>query len=352
MRLALVLDPRFPGGTSSAVAQEIAELSDSYDLRVIGLETRHFKGRHVNPRLEAAMTRAGLHIEWAPAKVSADVIAIHNPAAFKFDTALTTRFVARQLYVVAHENFLRPNGEPGFDVARSLRLIARNTLAQQQLIAPVSAYNRETIERWRAMAPEAAAPWHVAAENWFNICEFQTVAPTHSPRDRRGRVSRVGFEKFPARAVMERHFPPHAEYCAILGADNILDVPEAPPAHWQLYRFGEREVAGFLEEIDFFVYFPNPCLRESFGRVIVEAIAAGKLVITDTGTAQTFGPAVIASDGHDLDEIIARYTADPASYVRFVEQAQIWMQRFSGRAFRASLHKQIEATERMPSALL
>ena len=352
MRLVLVLDPRFPGGTSSAVAQEIAELSQVYDLRVIGLETRHFKGRTVNPRLQAAMEQAGLQIEWTPVKVSADVIVIHNPAAFKFDTTLETRFVAQQLYVVAHENFLRPNGAPGFDVTRALGLISQNTLAEHLLIAPVSAYNRSTVERWLATAPEAAAQWGVAAENWFNICEFQTIAPTRSPRDRRGRVSRVGFEKFPSRAVMEQHFPEHAEHCAILGADNILDFPDPPPAHWQLYRFGAREVAEFLTEIDFFVYFPNPCLRESFGRVIVEAIAAGKLVITDTGTAQTFGPAVIASEGDDVDEIIARYIADPASYARFVEQAQIWMQRFSGGAFRATLQKQLEATERMPSALL
>ena len=64
-------------------------------------------------------------------------------------------------------------------------------------------------------------------------------------------------------------------------------------------------MADFLSGIDFFVYFTNPNWRESFGRVIAEAIAAGKLVITDPGTAATFGDAVVASDGADVDGIIA-----------------------------------------------
>lgn len=352
MDIALVLDPRFPGGTSSAVAQEIAVLAPKFRVSVFGLETRHFKGQQCNPRLELALQEAGVPLVWNPAKVAADVVVLHNPAALKFDTTLSTRFVAEQLYVVAHENFLRPNGAPGFDVARTLGLINRNTLARHQLIAPVSEYNRSTVAGWLATNPEAAQRWQVAAENWFNICEFSTIAPTQTPRDRRGRLSRVGFEKFPSRAVMERHFPPHAEYCAILGADTFIDLPEPPPAHWHLFRFGTRDVAEFLAEIDFFIYFPNPCLRESFGRVIVEAIAAGKLVITDPATAQTFSSAVVASDGSDIDEIIASYIAAPERYGRFVRKAQRWLRRFSGAAFVTTVTKQFDAAERMQSALL
>ena len=89
----------------------------------------------------------------------------------------------------------------------------------------------------------------------------------------------------PSRETMLRHFPARAERCVLLGADGFLDDPEWVPRHWTALRFGEMDVASFLGEIDFFVYFTNPMWRESFGRVIVEAIAAGKLVITDPGTA-------------------------------------------------------------------
>ena len=58
-------------------------------------------------------------------------------------------------------------------------------------------------------------------------------------------------------------------------------------------RFGAMPVPDFLASIDFFVYFTHPLLREGFGRAIAEAIAAGKLVITDEETAEPFGPGVV-----------------------------------------------------------
>ena len=80
----------------------------------------------------------------------------------------------------------------------------------------------------------------------------------------------------------------------ILGADTLLLETEDLPSHWQLLPFGAIKVADFLASIDFFVYFTHPLWRESFGRAIAEAIAAGKLVITDPATAEAFGPGVIA----------------------------------------------------------
>ena len=78
-----------------------------------------------------------------------------------------------------------------------------------------------------------------------------------------------------------------------------------------MLRFGEANVADFLAGIDFFVYFTHPNWRESFGRAIAEAISAGKLVITDPGTAAMFGDAVVASDGGDVDEIVQGFVAEP-----------------------------------------
>lgn len=82
------------------------------------------------------------------------------------------------------------------------------------------------------------------------------------------------------------------------------------------------------------MYFTNPLWRESFGRAVAEAIAAGKLVITDPATAASFGSAVIASDGSDIDAIIAAHIAAPARYVAFVRAAQASLNRFAPQAFR------------------
>ena len=348
-RVALVLDPRFPGGTATAVAAEIRALSTLVDLEVVGIETAMFPGGKVNDALQAALEEASLELRWAPPVVRADTIVFHNPSCLKFDSALPVRFSCATALLVTHENFLRPGGGEGFDVAHCLSLIESRHVCGSRWLAPVSPGNRRGVEAW---LEETQAGWELLPFDWFNICDMPFTPPTPTPRDRRGRHSRPGLEKFPPMATMIRHFPPHAERVVILGADGFLLEPDEVPAHWDLRRFGETEVTRFLEEIDFFVYFTHPLWRESFGRVIAEAIAAGKVVITDPATAEPFGPAVVASSGSDVDEVIAGFVAEPPRFGAFVRAAQDWLTRFRPDAFRATVRLGLERIGDRSDALL
>jgi len=332
-KVALVVDPRFPGGTSSAVAREILALSPVVDLSVVFLETSMFRGgRTVNARLSEALAHCGIQATWNPPVISAETVVVHNPSCLKFDTAFAPRLNCRRLITVAHENFLRPDGGLSYDVEKTLGLLAARSPANERIIAPISPVNRRSVTEW--LLPNPQAGWSVAPVDWSNICDFDIVAPNSTPRDRRGRVSRAGFEKFPDLQTMQAHFPPHAGHCAILGADSFLLPGSSPPAHWKLLPFGSADVSEFLSTIDFFIYFTHPNVRESFGRVIAEAIAAGKLVITDPGTAENFQSSVVASDGSDVNDIIADFIAAPGRYVRFVENAQRTLSAYSAEAFR------------------
>jgi hypothetical protein len=338
--LALVLDPRFSGGTSAAVAREILALAPLFDLRLVFIESRMFRGgRFVNPQIIAALEETGVPAIWDPDLIRAETVVLHNPSFLKFDDKFHPRLNCARAVVVTHENFLLPGGGEGFDVGKTLRMIAARLPLCPRVLAPVSRYNRRMIETWFDGPGTAAGAdgWDIAPVDWFNICDFDLIPPVDRPRDRRGRVSRAGFEKFPDLATMRRHFPPQADYCAILGADNFLLPGTSAPAHWSLVPFGAADVASFLSEIDFFVYFTHPNWRESFGRVLAEAIAAGKVVITDPGTAEIFGTAVVASDGSDIDRIIAGFITDPARYCSFVHAAQTRLRGFSSQAFRTAI---------------
>jgi hypothetical protein len=338
-RLTLVLDPRFPGGTAASVAAEIAALAGHVDLRVVGLETAMLTGRAINPRLGAVLESHGLAIDWQPPVIRGDSVVVHNPACLKFETVLAPRISCDRLYVVTHENFLRPNGAEAFDVGHCLDLLARRSVAGRRILAPVSPGNRRGVAQWLAAAGDPA--WALAAEDWSNICDFEMRPPRPAPRDRRGRHSRPGPEKFPPLATMTAHFPAGAERCAIMGADAFLRHRESLPAHWEALPFGALAVEDFLEGIDFFVYFTNPLWRESFGRVIAEAIAAGKVVITDPATAETFGAGVVASDGRDVDQVIADLVAAPDRYGRLVREGQDALARFAPAAARARILREI-----------
>lgn len=331
-RLAIVLDPRFPGGTAASVAEELRAMRGHVELHVAALDTTMFEGQPVNPRFLAALDEAGIKLDWNPRVIRGDTIVFHNPSCLRFGIKRMPRMSCNTAYVITHENFLRPSGSEGFDVAGCIGLIERALVAGRMLLAPVSKVNRRGVETW--LAQREPGPWTIAPFDWFNICSGPFRNPTVAPRDRRGRHSRPGFEKFPPWEAMLRHFPPHAEHCLLLGVDGFLQGDRVLPRHWQAVPFGAMPVEQFLDAIDFFVYFTNPLWRESFGRVIAEAIAAGKLVITDPETAETFGPGVVASTGDDVDEIVAGFIAEPQRYGRAVRQAQADLARLSPDEFR------------------
>lgn len=332
--LAYVVDPRFPGGTSAAVAREINVLRDLVRIEVNAISARMFTDREVHAGLQRAMDELRRPLVWDPRRIAADTVVLHNPSFLKFDREFAPRILSRDLVVVTHENLLRPGGVESFDVGHCLGLIDRAALSVRKWIAPVSPWNRSTVTDWLASHP-AFAHWRVMGEDWHNICDFPLRDPTDAPADRRGRHSRPGFEKFPSLADLDLCFPPHAQANVILGADTLIRDGKRR-AHWQLFPFQGIEIDSYFNMIDFMVYFTAPTLKESFGRVLAEAIAAGKIVISDPDTAAVFDGAVIAARPAEVDGIVARFVANPALYAAHVRQAQGVLARFSAQAFRDS----------------
>ena len=318
-KLAYIIDPRFPGGTSAAVARELPLAADMADLSVYGLQTKMFRGQDAATVLADTLDDLGLPLNWAPQTVQADVVVMHNPSCLKFDPTFDTRIVCHKLIVVTHENFVRPGGVEGFDVGRCLSHIDRNTVAVEKMLAPVSDHNRDCITGW--FAGQSLGPWTVSDANWPNICNFEAVAPTSAPRDRRGRHSRAGLEKFPSLADLDACFPPHAEANVLLGADPLIEPARERP-HWRVLPFQALPVADYLSEIDFMVYYTAPTWRESFGRVLAEASFAGKVVLTDADTGVSLGGGAVVVQPDEVDAAIARLCADPAAYAHAVHTAQ------------------------------
>lgn len=329
--VAYVIDPRFPGGTSSAIAAELEVVSRLARVQVHALETKMFSTRYIVPQLRDVFGRLNLPIEWNSREIAADIVIFHNLSCLKFQNSINTRIIAQHLIVVTHENLLRPGGAPAFDVEKCLSQITCSSIALQRSLAPISAWNRKTAQTW-CRKNSLPKQWSLLENDWFNICAFENKEPASSPKDRRGRHSRAGLEKFPSRDVMDLSFPETAECNIILGADSFLRTTDTP-AHWTLYPFGGLTLEHYFDQIDFFVYFTSAGWRESFGRVIAEAIAAGKIVITDRETARTFDGAAIAAAPADVDQIISGYISQPDRYQADALAAQEVLKRFSADAF-------------------
>lgn len=333
--LSYVIDPRFLGGTSTAVAAELRAVAGLACVKVHAVESRMFSGRTIAPVLAQALADLRIELDWDSDTISADLVVLCNPVFLKFQSTLQKRIIARHLIVVTNENFLLPDGSEAFDAGRCLDLIDGASLALRKSLAPVSAYNRGTVQRWLERHRPASG-WAMLDRNWCSICDFPRSAPTDRPSDRRGRLSRPGPEKFPPLRDMDLCFPEHAEANVILGGDRFLH-PDWRRPHWKIYPFRGIEVAQFFTMIDFMVYFTAQTWRESFGMVLAEAIAAGKVAISDPQTAETFAGAVVPARPADLDAIIARFIASPQLYRQQVERGQAWLAGYSAERFGAQL---------------
>lgn len=341
--IAIVVEPRFPGGTSSAVAREVRVLRERFPVEVHGIASKMFGDRPPAGVLSRALDEARLPLRMNAPRIAADLVVLHNPSFLKFETALAPRIVARELVVVTHENLLRPSGFEPYDVAHTLRLIDRSSVALRKSLAPVSSYNRTTVMAWLALHPEFSH-WTILEDDWINICDFEIKPPVDNPADRRGRHSRAGFEKFPSPEILDLCFPEHAEMNVILGADSLIRAGLQRP-HWRMFPFKSIDLERYFGMMDFMVYYTAPTLRESFGRVLAEGVAAGKVVISDPDTASIFGGAVVAAAPGEVDRIIGEFIARPESYARHVAEAQAKLAAFSADAFlsrQASLFRRLE----------
>ena len=342
-RLAYLIDPRFRGGTSTSFLAELAVMAPLARLIFHASSAGFLRGQGVNPAVADALEKIGAEVVWDSKVVAGDAVVIHNPIFLSTYAELPFRIVARKVIVVTHENFMRPGGHEGFDFARLVDVIGRASTATEKWLAPVSPVNRDTVAAWISGRNDRTG-WRLFPADCTNVVGAPMRPPTRAPRDRRGRLSREGLEKFPPLADMDLAFPPHAERNILMGTD-LLGAEEHGRRHWTLLPFGALGVDAFFDEIDFMVYFTAPTWAESFGRVIAEAITAGKIVIAGPDAGRIFGDGVIVARPRDVDGIIARLIADPAAYGARVMRAQAALAAYRPAAFLSRIAPLLEIPE-------
>src|SRR5699024_3140628 len=116
------------------------------------------------------------------------------------------------------------------------------------------------------------------SEWWLDRLWYRSLIPVV------GRHSRDNAMKWPAdKSVLKKVYRTDGQYdVRIMGGANaalaVLDEP-VYPSPWTVYKTDELSVRKFLYSLDFFVYYQHKNAIEAFGRAILEAIAAGLVVI-------------------------------------------------------------------------
>ncbi|MGP4966627.1 glycosyltransferase [Glutamicibacter ardleyensis] len=107
------------------------------------------------------------------------------------------------------------------------------------------------------------------------------------------------------------------------GADELRKkLGESATDGITVHEFGALDVDDFLSSVDFWAYFHDDKLTESFGMSTAEAMAAGKVVILPPYMETTFGDGAIYADAVEVETLIQRYWADRSLYEEQSDKAR------------------------------
>jgi hypothetical protein len=224
----------------------------------------------------------------------------------------------KRVIILANQAPMERDGSDWRYVSTICSANAERLFGVKPLWVPEGPQTRRELVREGLLAPEEIAD--------FNMPCILNVDDWYLPRRRFrsdipvvGRHSRDHYTKWPeTRSAMLEVYPddPAIDIRIMGGASTALKVLGAKrlPKNWTSFEYDELPVKTFLHQLDFWVYFHHPVLVESFGRAILEAMAAGCVVILPEHFEETFGDGAVYCKSHEVRKVIEYYYADLERY--------------------------------------
>ncbi len=330
--VVFVADPRFPGGTSTALVAEMqaacrAGLSTAL-LPVKGSVLRRCWPYHseVAEHLDTAST---VLVE-PQEEVAAHFAIVHHPLIFEQPPAAYLGVEARHVVLVLHHPPFDGLGNAEYQLEPIVQYV-QAAFGRVPHLAPVGPAVRTQLPKAGVTrAPVLERDWH----NLIDLSRWPARPPEllHEPIHV-GRHSRPHPPKWPdsrEAAVMAWPHKPGIHISMLGGGDFLSRLYKPLPPHWELRPFQSQDVQAYLSELDFFVYFHSAKWVEAFGRSILEAMATGLVCILPPSFEPLFGPAAIYGEPADVIQIIEEFTADPRRYAMQSRRARGYVEKHFG----------------------
>jgi hypothetical protein len=332
--IIVIGDFRFPGGTSTAVAEELrAQAAAGYRTGLIQLKGPVLKFPHpINPRIRACLDEGLADLLDPEATVAARLVLAHHPSIFTHLPRRALRIEAEARLLVVQHPPLDGLGQPSYDCA-AIHRHAEAVLGGDVLWAPIG-------PAVRAQFAAMDEPPPLFPSDWYGVIE-----------PRRWQVARNG--PLEAHPVIGRHSRPDPLKWPDDLATTLAVYPDDPsfivrilgggpflrgllgvyPRNWQVWPFNAIPPKRFLSTIDFFVYYHHSQWVEAFGHTVIEAMASGAVVILPHHFEALFGEGAIYAEPQEVRAWVRALHADRRA---FLEQSRagcaLVAQRFGHRA--------------------
>jgi Glycosyltransferase family 28 C-terminal domain len=310
-------DFRFPGGTSSAVAEELrAQGAAGYRTGLIQVKGPILQFPHpINPKVRACIDEGLADLLDPDVPVSARLVLAHHPSLFHHLPRRALRIEAEARLLIVHHPPFDGFGQPNYDCG----LIGRHAeavLGGEVVWAPVG----PAVRRQFAALDD---PPPLLPVDWYNVLDTRPwQVPRSGPLEVRpiiGRHSRPDPLKWPDdRAATLAAYPDEPGFMVrILGGGSFLrDLMGRYPSNWEVLPFDAIPPGHFLATIDFFVYYHHSQWVEAFGRSIVEAMASGAVAVLPRDFEALFGEGAIYAAPNEVRDRVRQLHADQGAFLR------------------------------------
>jgi hypothetical protein len=309
-------DPRFLGGTSSALRSELkAARRYGVDCALLPFVGRGGKLVRAFERRTAELLDK-LSIPWLTGDetVTCGVLYANHPQVFERMPAVPVRVRPRRVVCVAQHPPFDGFGARQYDFKVVQRNLERMFDAPV-LFAPVGPKVRSQFENLVGQKPV------LTRRDLFNMIDMVEWSGRMRPPPQRtaivGRHSRDIPLKWP---------DSHAELLAAYPDQKHLSVqslggvpPEIAPwlgSNWSLLPFLDEGVAEFLSRLDFYVYFHSRRWVEAFGIGIAEAMASGLVTILEPSYESLFAEGAVYTDASGTANLIDKFIASPRAFAK------------------------------------
>ncbi|NDK30739.1 glycosyltransferase [Nesterenkonia haasae] len=319
--VAIVSDFRLRGGTTASIAEEVRAQSAA------GLTTALIHAQSAvtttvtgfSRHIQSVMGLPGVHIVSPRAELDVGVVVIRHPTVIGTSAAKFGKISTDRMVIVANHPAIDADETWHYSV-RGVGDKAFEKFGVQAEWAPISPVVRASILAQKA--PDV----NLTDQDWANIFGHEVVTTPRTgfvtERPVIGRHSRPDKEKWPATARDIRAAYPestHYQVEVLGGAAVPEEILGEVPGTWHVQPFGSEAPDEFLQRIDFWVYMHHPGWKEAFGRAIMEALAAGCLVVLPHYLEEIFGAAAVYAEPGEVTGLIDQYWMDRDA---FLEQSR------------------------------
>lgn len=353
--IVMVADPRFTGGTTSAIVADVEALATAgarIGLLAVRSEFPYLDQFETNPKWWALFDLEGVVAVNYQSDVSANCVFFHNPLVFDFKLTPNVQLKSEVAVLVTHHAPFNGLGELEYDPARVAGNIRRR-FGLMPTFAPISTSVRRQLERFEPAVSLIPQDW----PNVFDPSVFVRKTPILSAeRVTIGRHSRPDPTKWGDRAAeIEAALPvSRNSRIRVMGCPRQhLETIGVDTSAWAILDFNEEPVVQFLERLDIFSYFYARHWFEAFGRIVAEAALTETACILDKRLETNFRDVGYFCQPDEVCSVVEHIKNDPkGARVRAAKARQIIVDRYRAdsleKRWKSLLHQDAAALPATP----